>query len=357
MKNIASFNTIRFFLAVFILWHHTGIIFFGNEYEYNKYFRTAHLAVDCFFILSGFLMTKSFYSNVFYSTKNIGVGSFFWGRIKRLYPEFIFCLIVIYFFLKIFHIPKSSETFLLEAIMLGGMSNIPSILTVVWFISVLFWLSCFIYCIVFFFKEKGLFLIIPTLGILSFFILVANFNSIAGHSQPLLANFLSYGVIRGMLGLSVGIFVYIIVVFINKTNWDKYNKNKINIIFILLEFLCIFEFIRLLSFRKNGGIDDFNIYFVFSFLVVLLFYKKEFFLKFLSNPLLAKLGAISYIFYLSHVALLDVLKKYSIFLEMNLVLMYACVTISCSIFATILYFLYKQVSSLLVKFITIKRIA
>lgn len=354
MGIVLSFNSLRFILAIFICWHHNGIIFFGNEYEYNKYFRTAHLAVDCFFILSGFLMAKSFYSNIIYSANNRGVSSFFWERIKRLYPEFIFCLIIIYYFLKIFHVHKPSKTFLLEAMMFGGMSNIPSILSVVWFVSVLFWLGCFIYCLVFFFKEKGLFLIIPTLGILSLLVLVANFNSIAGHSQPLLANFLSFGVIRGMLGLTVGIFVYIIVDFINKTNWDKYNKKVINIIFMVFELLCIIEFIKLLAFRRNGDISDFNIYFVFSFLIILLFYKKEFFLKFLSNPILAKTGTISYIFYLSHVALIDVFKKYSIFTEMNIVAMYTVVTIACIIFATVLYFLYKQMASLFIKFIMIR---
>lgn len=352
MENIKSFNSLRFILAIFICWHHIGINIFENDV--NKYFRTAYLAVECFFILAGFLMAKSFYAKYIFDKTSAGFGVFFLSRIKRLYPEFIFCLLISYVLMKAFGIDISLKFLFLNGIMLGDLCGIPTIIGGMWFVTVLFWLGSFIYALTFFFKEKALYLFIPILAILSLFFLTSNVRFIGGHSQPLLANFLSYGALRGMLGLSVGIFAYMIVEFINNRDWSKINKKNFNAILIFLELYCVIELIRIVLLCNSGDLRDFKVYFVFSFIVILLFYRKEFFLKVLSNPFLVKTGSISYILYLSHLTLLAILRKYSIFAEMNIVAMYAIVTISCIIFATILYFLYKKTSSLVVNFITVK---
>lgn len=354
MNSIYSFNSLRFILAIFICWHHTVIIIYGNDSYESKYFKAAHLAVECFFILSGFLMAKSFYAKSLISQNPTALGNFFLARFKRLYPQFIFCLFVLYFITKSFGIHTSTSSFFLSNILLCDFSRIPTMIGGMWFVTVLFWLGSFIYALMFFFKEKALYLFIPVLAILSLCYMTANIGQVAGHSQPIILNFLSQGILRGMLGLSVGIFAYMIVDFINKNDWGKLNKKRWNVILIILELFCIIELCRLILFRNGNNLTDFNIYFVFSFIIILLFYKKEKFLKILSNPYLAKTGDISYILYLSHTGLLVILSKYAVFSEMNKVLMFTVVTFLCVIFATILYFLFKKVSSTIINFITVK---
>ena len=350
MSKIKSFDSLRFILAIFICWHHAGIIFLGDN---NRYFKTAHLAVDCFFILSGFLLARNFYLKSLYSQTPIGIGDFFVSRIKRLYPEFLFCLLLLFLLMKIFHVQNVKTGALpLNAIMLGSVSKIPTIIHGDWFVVVLFWLSCFLYALMHFFKEKALFLYIPVLSILSLFFMMSSIQSIGGNYLPVI-NSLSLGVIRGVLGLSIGIFVYMIVDYINKNDWDKLNKSRFNFILASLELLSIIEVVKLILLRKNGGISDFNIYFAFSFIIVLLFYKREFFLRFLSIHLLVKMGAISYILYLSHICLMFILSKYSIFSKMSIILMFVSSTIVSLIFAIILYYLYKKTSSFIIKQLTL----
>jgi len=77
-------------------------------------------------------------------------------------------------------------------------------------------------------------------------------------------------------------------------------------------------------------------------------------LRFLSNPVLAKIGNISYILYLSHIALMFCLKKYSVFLNMNVALIFVLSIIMSVVFATALYFFCKLLKFFIIKQMVVK---
>ena len=59
MGKIIAFDALRFIACLFIIWHHTGINIYEFHHIDHTFFRTAGLAVEIFFVLSGFLLAKS----------------------------------------------------------------------------------------------------------------------------------------------------------------------------------------------------------------------------------------------------------------------------------------------------------
>lgn len=355
MNNITSFNSLRFLLALFICLFHTQVIL-ANGTGY-KIFRSAYLAVDCFFVLSGFLLARSFYLKSLYTENPKGLIDFFISRIKRLYPEYLFCMISLFILMRCLNVNMGSgKAFFLNFIMITDVSRIETMLLGAWYVVVLFWLSCLLYALMYFFKEKALQLYIPLLSFFCLFAITSNTGPVVGlgYSVPMVLGFLSQDMVRGFLGLSVGIFAYMISDYINKNDWNWINQKKLHLILIFIELLSIVGLLILLCSSKKDSFQYFNIYFPFAFIIILLFYKKEFFLRFLSNPVLAKIGNISYILYLSHITLMFCFKKYSVFLGMNVVLLFVLSIIISIVFATILYFSCNFLKSFIIKQIVIK---
>ncbi|HEY1682743.1 MAG TPA: acyltransferase [Candidatus Tumulicola sp.] len=80
---------LRLFLAVIVVWSH-GKALTGQEpimaYSHDT-FSAAFLAVSCFFVLSGFLITRS-------GESLNRPARFMWHRVLRIYPGFWVCLLV-----------------------------------------------------------------------------------------------------------------------------------------------------------------------------------------------------------------------------------------------------------------------
>ncbi len=86
-----SFGFIRFFLATLVIFSHCySLGGFGNEFilENHPVGTYGAFAVDCFFVISGFLITGSY-------TKCDSFWRFLWHRCLRIFPGFWVCLLVI----------------------------------------------------------------------------------------------------------------------------------------------------------------------------------------------------------------------------------------------------------------------
>ena len=121
MKKIVAFDSLRFIACLFIIWHHTGINIYGFHSLPYSYFLTAGLAVEIFFVLSGFLLAKSYYKSL-----NNGLSAadncknYFFNRIKRLYPEYIFAMLLCALLTNLFSHHISMRSFMLNVFMLAG---------------------------------------------------------------------------------------------------------------------------------------------------------------------------------------------------------------------------------------------
>ncbi|MFL6706769.1 MAG: acyltransferase family protein, partial [Massilia sp.] len=97
IRHSNNFNLLRFIFATMVIVAHAPQLF-DNNHERDLLFRLGHsmdlgqLAVDLFFILSGFLIVKSWQSNP-------SITSFLSKRIRRIYPGFVaaslFCAFIV----------------------------------------------------------------------------------------------------------------------------------------------------------------------------------------------------------------------------------------------------------------------
>lgn len=91
-----NFNLIRFTAALMVIFSHSYAISLGDgSFEPFRHIcgiPLGHIAVDIFFVTSGFLITSSF-------LRSETIAKYFWARILRIYPALIvamlFCAIVI----------------------------------------------------------------------------------------------------------------------------------------------------------------------------------------------------------------------------------------------------------------------
>ena len=344
-NKITSFDSLRFLLCLVIIFHHIGI----NIYNFsNKYFRIADLAVEGFFLLSGFLLAKSIEKTLLLkSQENIAIKEFFIKRVKRLYPEYIIAMFLCFVLVNLFAYHISAKTFLLNCFLLAGWGGIPNIIDGIWYVVILFWGGMFIYIITIFYKNKATVLFLPILSVICLFYLINHGNNIGGHQYPIEFSLISKGTIRGFLGLSIGLFCYHICN--NLQNLTiKFNEKYISIILMILEFISIIQVIRYLSFEKNHSIADFNFYFYMSYIICLLYCRKEKLLKFLSFNIWKNFSYLSYSIYLTHLIVISILKKqFLIFTQLPECYTYVIIAFICLFFAFFSYLLQKFIFSIL----------
>lgn len=236
----------------------------------------------------------------------------------------------------------SMNTFMLNVVMMAGWGGIPNIINGIWYVTVLFWGGCFLFNILALYKEKAECLIIPLITLLCLFYLVNHSGTLTGHQLGIEFNLLSKGTIRGILGLTVGIYTFQIC---KKCTAIRINNEKlINAIMTLLEFVSCFLLIKSICFRQGQDISDFNVYFYISYIIGLLYFKKEKLLKFLSFNFWGYVSDLSYTIYLTHLIVLEILRVHWPALStMNPITMYTIVTILCILFGKICYELQKVV--------------
>lgn len=313
MEKIKSFEGLRFFGCIFIIWNHFG----KNIYPFydlpDLLFKRAGLAVEIFLILSGFLMAKTLFKLKSTFDKEKAFVQYFFSRIKRLWPEYFTVLIIFTIYKLIAVSDFSLRSFGLNFLMLGGIAGIPHIVGGMWYITVLFWGGLLLFSLVLFSEKFGRYVILPFISLFCLFYLINNGQGITGHQSPMVFGLINKGFIRGLLGLSVGIYSYQICELLKNTkiNWNWKLLSKILFFFEVLSLTLLLNYILL---KKKTNVGDFNIYLCISYLICLLYFKKEILLKFLSFNIFVKLSVFSYSIYLSHLLLITFIKHHCPFL-------------------------------------------
>jgi peptidoglycan/LPS O-acetylase OafA/YrhL len=87
-KHFTGLNTLRFFAAYFVIFHHGETIRAKNglaHFENYSFFRNGSLAVSFFFVLSGFLITYLLLTEI-KNTQTISLKKFYMRRVLRIFP-------------------------------------------------------------------------------------------------------------------------------------------------------------------------------------------------------------------------------------------------------------------------------
>lgn len=192
---LVSIEALRFiFMVIIAVWHFGRINPFTHGY----------IAVDFFFILSGFFIYSSFVKHKYDALEYTIV------KFKRFYPEYLL-VFVIAFFMKLQILLRGNDiiTVLLNAISEGvlihgvgifnGNVNPPS-----WYVSVLLIGGGILYSILYYNKRLAVSIIFPLFVLLSYTYLLGLNGSIESFA---VVGFISRCLLRGMADMALGIII------------------------------------------------------------------------------------------------------------------------------------------------------
>ena len=192
-KKLLSVEAFRFiFMTIIAMWHFDRINPFTHGY----------IAVDFFFILSGFLIYRSYIKRKYDALK------YTITKLKRFYPEYIIVFIIA-FLMKLRILLRDNDviTILFDAISEGtlihsvgiyeGNVNPPS-----WYVSVLLIGGGLLYSVLFYNRRLAVSIIFPLFVLFSYTYLLGFNGSIELFAT---VGFVSQCLFRGMAGMALGI--------------------------------------------------------------------------------------------------------------------------------------------------------
>ena len=296
MKRIPSLDSLRYILAVLIVVHHIFVNFYMAEEEMGFLLGT-YLAVDGFFVISGVLMMHSYMRLAEQGDLNPvdGLRSFALSRLRRLYPEFLFVLVLTVIVRLALHQSAPWKFLLPDLLMLGNFCGVESMVRDAWFISSLFWIGLLLFGLLLLFGRSFYAFAVPLILLLSYFFIINVPRSLSLNSAPMFFGIFSGSVFRTLLGLCAGMVTYRLMAYL-----DRLNSFSV----ICLEAVCLIYAIWLIGHGSNGEqCCDFVP--VFSVLVAVLCRHREFFLHFLSLKFFEKVTGSSYMLFLSHLLIVE----------------------------------------------------
>lgn len=225
MHKYLTLEFYRLLFTIIICLHHSQLV---------PFIRHGYLAVEFFFIVSGFLLCRSFYE------KDLAVKNYFVGRIKKLYPQYLFALVAIscYMLFRFFYhgmgnIESIGLNFLSELFVVQGLlpclgaNNYP-----MWYFAVLIWGGGIVYFILKKCSSKFLSVICPSF-VIGYYI----YNFSVSNSIELWSGINT--LLRGIADMFIGIMLYKIVVKNTKTNVIKQYSVLFKIIGLIGVGICI----------------------------------------------------------------------------------------------------------------------
>lgn len=274
-----------------------------------------YIAVECFFILSGFLLCNSYFK---LQQKAAAGSSLFLPligrRFRRLYPQYIFVtildVVLILFGISIENRHISDLGF--NLIMFGEVGVFNNLVPGTWYVSALFWSSFMLIGLLDKSKEKALYFWCPLIFVFSTVILYQG-NSVRLHQiGNVRFGFLASGIIRGLAGLSCGMVAFYILQQKETTSFLRRIPNFIYGLAILaaLSVICYL-------FLGKASKAIYNIYFAMALLVILLAAKPDYGNKIFSGKIWKSLSEITYMVFLTNIMAFEILRKNSFYNQME----------------------------------------
>ena len=229
-------DIIKLFLALFVVLGHTYILVIRNSP--NQMLSLQNIAVDGFFIISGFFLAKS--TNKIkkeYRDNWTLFLKFNLHRYIRLFPEFFATItlsaLVYYFVLDI----KLFNSIPVNLIFISQINTIDGVLNGSWFVSVLYYAGALLSVILLFSKDNIKYSLIFILTLFSFLFLYSYYGNLSLNQYPLIADWLSIGWIKGLMDLGIGILTFSVAEISNKNQIKFQTKPAIVIALIALIFV------------------------------------------------------------------------------------------------------------------------
>lgn len=259
------------------------------------YINGFYIAVDFFFILSGFLICKSVFNG-----QQEEAGFYIKSRITRLYPHYLFSFIV----MLIWNINSRlasegviAKTFFVDSLLEANFLQIlypfsSAVNGITWYISALIiCIPIIIYCLIHY-KNFYVHVIAPYSALFIYAYFLSNWAHI-DFGLVWIGN-CNGGLIRGFAGLNLGIVAYTLYKQLSVFNFTKLFHNILSVIELILFALVL---VYACLFRQTKF--DFAAIIILFVVTIIAFLEKGFLYKITNNKLVAYLGKLSYPMYLN----------------------------------------------------------
>lgn len=328
------------FTFVIMIFHFADSTSFYADYPMINYHW--YIAVEFFFVLSGYLLMQHYDNNPDESTLQ-----YIWKRVTRLYPEYLVAFLImsiiksIYSGLNIFKIiiPNWLELLMLQSI---GTNVFPYVNNPAWYVSALLIVSYFTIYLLHNYKKHFLCFIAPATLLIAFSYMYRKYErlEVFYHTDGMMGN---TALIRAAIGLTLGIYAYII----SKNYREEFLKIKGGI----RVFIELVLFLGTLGFSLMVEEGSYDFLFVVVFAIGIIFSSNDVLLGKIANSRFIKIFSDrSYGLYLAHFAAISII---SMFFEIGgkfsmwSVAVYICVTIALSFIYHYIVVLFSFVASAL----------
>ncbi len=307
-EKLLNLEFLKFVLAIIIIlyhsWHYGAIPTMFPHLEIVKKLTLAYsgnLAVDAFFIISGFLLLYTF-------NNSISVLDFIKKKIIRLWPMvavFAGTDVIIQYFIN--HTPHYMPyDQILRILMIENIGLNIYFSKVTWYVSVLLWISTLFFYLIKNFSKKIVDLIVPLLVVFCYAFLIHAYKGNVCSIIDSKYYIFNAGVMRGIAGMGTG---YLIFNFYNSMKpyipsvrkWLGYTIAECCLLFFVLNYL---------AFHKLEYHSNFVILVGIVILLILFILKRGGVSKLLNNKFSAVLGRYSYSIYIIHMFVLTVFRTY-----------------------------------------------
>ncbi|WP_457390622.1 acyltransferase family protein [Roseateles sp. P5_E1] len=269
-----------------------AVVLYHIEYS-HRWFAKGYLAVDLFFILSGYVLSHRYAAS---AASRTGFSKFAWARVARLYPLHLATLLLLaaaelclsLAFNKHAVIPDAlGYTFVLNLFLLQcvGLWDHPSWNTSSWSISVEFWVNLGWYCLLGYLKDlRALIVLLLVVWLGGLGLLFAHADVLDYHAESI--GFINAGILRCAVGFSCGALVFYM-----RHQWVGLHEAA------GIGFLILFAFLIAVPFES---VDFVVAAVLFPILVVAALGKSGWVVKICTWRPVTWLGLISYSIYLNH---------------------------------------------------------
>lgn len=353
-KKLYNIEFLRFVFSVIIVYYHifhnnllatlgsntTGFI--NSLAESCDY---ASSVVECFFIIAGYFLFKSYIKN-----PNLPVKEFAYKKFIRLWPVLFVSLMIGVLFFGSDETPSFFNALFLQCI---GVSL--DYQGIAWYVSPFFWVMIFYYALLKCSKNKKTANII--IGVIAYFSYVVLVNLY--FARQTVYGVLNLGVLRALGGIGVG---YLIGLCLNSIenlpavrnfNGNKLQNFLISLVVTLVEVGCLGLLVRHFFFRDLSYSNQFFVVILFSGLLICMVSGKGLVSRIFNNKFFGFFGRYSYSIYIMQQVAFWILKltlwKNTDFAVNNTLQCIAVSTVFAVVIGILSYYIIEKTSAAVLK--------
>lgn len=293
----------KFIFCIVIIGFHLNVI---QHYKNTNFgFLYGSIAVEFFFIVSGYLLAKKALTMQYIQYVGETTKNYILNKIKKIFPYLLFSFIIGFIVTNIYgNYTKSqniNSVFDLFFMYCSGIKYV-SMIPIVWYLSAMLIADIILFPLIYKYKENYIYIICPIVIFLLAGYLSHNYGQLTKVQDWM--GITTVGTLRGMLTMNIGALMYTISEKIKKLNYTKLGSLVLTIIEIT-GFISIFFIIQ----TENAHAKyDFIMVIIMAISIMLAFSEKTLLLKFLNNK---------FVYYLEKLSLPVFLNQHWLLVLMN----------------------------------------